>query len=128
MKSKLLKLKEKTALYWCFVFMYAFGLASVAYSLCVRDCLHLAVTMSYMLAVCGWSTTRNMLKKVTVSYDDVSGRNDKLIAINKELSDRYNEELSIAQGLISENKDLKKKLKNARMENSRFKNGGKRHE
>ena len=45
---------------------------------------------------------------------------------NYYLTDRYNEELSIAQGLISENKDLKLKLKNAKMENTRIKKGGTR--
>lgn len=128
MKSKLLKLKEMTAMDWVFVSMYAVGMVSIVHAVCARDWPDCLVSILYMLAVYGWSVTYKRMRNVTVSYDAVSESNDKLIVINKELTDRYNEELSLAQGLISENKELKMKLKNAKMENSRIRKGGKTHE
>lgn len=68
------------------------------------------------------------MTKVLSSCDVICRSNDELITVNKELSDKYKQELSIAQGLISENKDLKMKLKNERIENSRIRKGGNRNE
>ena len=55
--------------------------------------------------------------------------NNELITINKELSTKNQEQSNLIGGIISENKDLKLKLKNAKMEASRLRNkGGKKNE
>lgn len=125
MKSKLLKLKEKTAKEWCFFFCKSVCMAAACYAIVVGK----YIEASFALAVLGWYNAAKELKVARAVIDDVSKANDRLIVVNKELNDLYNDELSLAQGLISENKDLKFKLKNAKMEASRLRNkGGNRHE
>ena len=104
MKSKLLKLKEKTAKEWCFFFCKSVCIAAACYAIVVGK----YVEASFALAVLGWYNAVKELKVARACIDDASKANDRLIVINKE---------------------LKFKLKNAKMEASRLRNKGwKRHE
>lgn len=125
MKSKLLKLKDKTAKEWCFIFCMLVCITATCYALVIGK----YIEASFAIAVLCWYKAVKELKVLRAIIDDLSKTNDVLIVNNKEMSDRYNEQLSVSQGLISENKELKLKLKNAKMEASRLrKNGGKKHE
>ena len=111
-----------------FYLMYAFGCLSIGYNAGMHDWAHSLTSLAFVLAVYGWRRSYSGFTKVLSSCDVICKSNDELITVNKELSDKYKEELSIVQGLISENKDLKLKLKNAKMENSRIRKGGSRNE
>lgn len=129
MKSKLLKkLKKISSKEVSFFLMYVFGCLSIGYNVGVHDWPHSLSSLAFVIAVLCWQRTSNVLTKVLSSCDVICRSNDELITVNKELSDKYKQELSIAQGLISENKDLKMKLKNERIENSRIRKGGNRNE
>lgn len=128
MKSKLLKLKELTLGDMCFVLMYVGGSLSILNSATRNDWSHLLCGCAFILAVIGWSIEKRKTSNFLSAFDAISENHDKLIEINKELSDKYKQELQIVQGLISENKDLKVKLKSAKMENSRIRKGGKGNE
>ena len=128
MKSKLLKLKELTLGDVCFVLMYVGGGLSVLNSVARNDWSHLLCGCALILAVIGWSIEKRKTSNFLSAFDALCENNDKLSEINKDLSDKYKQELQIAQGLISENKELKLKLKSAKMENSRIRKGGKGNE
>lgn len=132
MKSKLLKLKEKfgkmTSSDWCFVSMYVFGSLAVGYCIAKMDLFGLFLSLSYVIAVDGWRRSVVKGKKIEAVADIALEHNEKLTCINDELKEQFDHQLLISQGLISENKDLKLKLKNAKMENSRIRKGGKKNE
>lgn len=126
--SKLFKFKGAWLKEAGFYLMYVFGSLSIGYNAGMNDWAHCLTSVAFVLTAYGWRRTYLGLTKVLSACDCICNTNDELIVMNKELSDKYKQELSIAQGLISENKDLKLKLKNARMENSRIRKGGSRHE
>ncbi len=129
MKSKLFKkLKELSLKEVSFFMMYAVGSFSIGHNAAVCDWPHCLSSCAFMLAVLGWQMTSHRLVRVLSSVDVICKSNEELITVNKELSEKYKQELLIAQGLISENKDLKLKLKNVKIENSRIRKGGSKNE
>lgn len=126
--SKLFKFKGAWLKEAGFYLMYVAGCMSIGYNAGTHDWPHCLSSLAFVLAAYGWRRTYLGLTKVLSACDCICNTNDELIVMNKELSDKYKQELLIAQGFISENKELKFKLKNARMENSRIRKGGSRHE
>lgn len=129
MKSKLLKLKELTLGDMFFVLMYVGGILSILNSATRNDWSHLLCGCSFILAVIGWSIEKRKTSNFLSAFDAISENNDVLIKNNKELYEKNQEQQNLIEGLISDTKDLKLKLKNAKMESARLRNkGGRRDE
>lgn len=129
MKSKLFKFKVDWLKEASFYLMYVAGLMSIGYNAVMHDFAHCLSSLSFVLAAYGWMVEHRLFKNAMSACDSISNANNELIITNKSLNDEYKQEVSIVQGLISENKELKLKLKNAKMENSRLrKKGGNKNE
>lgn len=129
MKSKLLKLKQMICNSWPFIAMYVAGGVSLFIGGYRHSIFESLLALAYVLTALGWHKEKTKSKKFASIAEGVMETNDKLITINKELSDNNKEQSGLIGGLISENKDLKLKLKNAKMEASRLrKKGGKNNE
>lgn len=126
--SKLFKFKGAWLKEAGFYLMYVFGSLSIGYNAGTHDWPHCLSSLAFVLATYGWMRTHRLFKNALTACDTICDANDELITLNKELNDKYKKEMSLVQGLISENKELKFKLKNARMENSRIRKGGSGHE
>ena len=129
MKSKLLKLKQMFSKYWPFIVMYMAGCIFLFIGVWRHSFVEFVLSIAYLCSAIGWHLEKMRSVKLTSISDGVMENNDKLITINKELSDKNKEQFDLIRGLISENKDLKFKLKNAKMETSRLrKKGGNNNE
>lgn len=129
MKSKLLKLKQMICNSWPFITMYAVGGVSLFIGGYRHSLIESLLALAYVLTALGWHKEKNKSITLASIVDGVMKNNDELITINKELSTKNQEQSNLIGGIISENKDLKLKLKNAKMEASRLRNkGGKKNE
>lgn len=129
MKSKLLKLKQMICNSWSFILMYAVGGVSLFIGGYRHSLIESLLALAYVLTALGWHTERKKKEHALSIIDGVMKNNDELMTIYNKLSDSYKEQQNLVGGLISENKDLKLKLKNAKMEASRLRSkGGKKDE
>lgn len=129
MKSKLLKLKQMICNSWPFITMYAVGGVSLFIGGYRHSLIESLLALAYVLTALGWHKEKNKSMKFASIVDGVMKNNDELMTIYNKLSDSYKEQQNLISGIISENKDLKLKLKNAKMEASRLRNkGGKKDE
>lgn len=129
MKSKLLKLKQMFCNYWPFISMYVAGGVSLFIGGYRHSLIESLLALAYILTALGWHKEKKKSMTLASIVDGVMKNNDELITINKELSTKNQEQSDLIGGIISENKDLKLKLKNAKMEASRLRNkGGNKHE
>lgn len=115
--------------YWPFIAMYVAGGVSIFAGICRHDMVECCLSVAYVLAAIGWQVERKKKEKALFIANGVMKNNDELMQINKELSTKNHEHTNLIGGLISENKELKLKLKNAKMEASRLRGkGGKKDE
>lgn len=129
MKSKLLKLKQMFCNNWPFIAMYVAGGVSLFIGCYRHSLVESLLALAYVLTALGWHKEKKKSMTFSSIVDGVMENNDVLITINKELSTKNQEQSNLISGIISENKDLKLKLKNAKMEASRLRNkGGKKDE
>lgn len=115
--------------YWPFILMYAAGGVSLFIGGYRHSLIESLLAVVYVLTALGWHTERKKKEHALSIIDGVMKNNDELMTIYNKLSDSYKEQQNLIGGLISENKDLKLKLKNAKMEASRLRSkGGKKDE
>lgn len=129
MKSKLLKLKQMFCNYWSFMTMYVAGGVLLFLGVYRHSLVEVIIATSFVLSAFGWHMEKRRSMNYLSTLESVSENNDVLIKNNKELYEKNQEQQNLIEGLISDTKDLKLKLKNSKMESARLRNkGGRRDE
>lgn len=112
--------------YWSFMTMCVAVGVLLFLGVYRHSLVEVIIATSFVLSAFGW----HMEKRRSMNYlSTLESVNDVLIKNNKELYEKNQEQQNLIEGLISDTKDLKLKLKNSKMESARLRNkGGRRDE